>query len=457
MNRFSLTPSTNFCCFVIGYFVSLGLIAQTSLAQLRQPNAANGKTLFIQTWHPNTPGQDKSDGLGPFFNAVSCAQCHHQAGVGGGGNNDANVQLLTVLPGKRNRNGQLRLDQNELERMFDSIQRLRRPFFPSNSIVLHRQSTSPRHFEFQKELVSFRVPEETTEVDEQRIFKQKQLEMLNDVAVYRKRKFGKSPHTIQITRRNTPPLFGTGLIESIPGNSIRKIAAKQRKSNVYVKGIVSELPDGTIGKFGWRGQKSSLQEFTLQACEDELGLDVSQEQLEDITAFIRILPKPPEPIPNNSRLAKRVIRGKQIFSEIRCNVCHVENVDSVHGVYSDFLMHDMGEVLADAAGVIRQRSSSTSIGGYFGPSETTPNNKFLIGNPRLWQTPPLWGIGNSAPYLHDGRADNLHRAIMFHGGEARDSARRYRLLPDEHKKRLLDFLENLGEKNKHQRFSHGGW
>ena len=60
-----------------------------------------------------------------------------------------------------------------------------------------------------------------------------------------------------------------------------------------------------------------------------------------------------------------------------------------------------------------------------------------------WRTPPLWGLRESAPYLHDGRAPTIEQAILLHGGEAAASAQRYRGLSPRERGQLERFLLSL--------------
>jgi CxxC motif-containing protein (DUF1111 family) len=62
---------------------------------------------------------------------------------------------------------------------------------------------------------------------------------------------------------------------------------------------------------------------------------------------------------------------------------------------------------------------------------------------REWRTPPLWGVADSAPYLHDGRAATLNEAISLHGGEALAAKDRYFHLPDEDRRAVVEFLSCL--------------
>ncbi len=99
----------------------------------------------------------------------------------------------------------------------------------------------------------------------------------------------------------------------------------------------------------------------------------------------------------------------------------------------------MGSELADASHSIKIKTQSV-----FGRTE----QEFEIKNPQRWQTPPLWGAALSAPYMHDGRSDSFHDAILVHGGEAASSVDKYQRLAPLDRKLLLEFLQALGDDSK---------
>ncbi|MBK8018788.1 MAG: c-type cytochrome [Betaproteobacteria bacterium] len=132
-----------------------------------------------------------------------------------------------------------------------------------------------------------------------------------------------------------------------------------------------------------------------------------------------------------------VQRGETIFGEAGCSTCHTPQMKTAQEFpplpalagqtfhpYTDLLLHDMGEGLADG------------------------RPDFEAGG-RDWRTPPLWGIGlsetvNGSPaYLHDGRARNFTEAILWHGGEATESRNTFRSMPSQDRQALLKFLESL--------------
>jgi CxxC motif-containing protein (DUF1111 family) len=117
---------------------------------------------------------------------------------------------------------------------------------------------------------------------------------------------------------------------------------------------------------------------------------------------------------------------------------------NVAGLYSDLLVHDMGpglgaggayyNVPADSSG-----SSSASSTGSLSPT----SSRNAIAGGQEWRTPPLWGVRDSGPYLHDGRATTLEQAIAMHGGEGDDSAQAFAALESKEKAMLIAFLKTL--------------
>jgi CxxC motif-containing protein (DUF1111 family) len=111
------------------------------------------------------------------------------------------------------------------------------------------------------------------------------------------------------------------------------------------------------------------------------------------------------------------------------------------GIYSDLLLHDMGIDLEASSGY-RQ----TDCNGLTPPAPPIPNEKFAASQqptPAEWRTAPLWGVADSAPYLHDGRAATLEAAIEQHAGEAASAAARYNSLPADQQQAVLAFLKTL--------------
>ena len=147
--------------------------------------------------------------------------------------------------------------------------------------------------------------------------------------------------------------------------------------------------------------------------------------------FVRLLAPPPR-----GEITPAVLRGERHFDAIGCTQCHVptmktgpspiEALNRVNAhLYSDLLLHDMGEELAD-------NRPDVSAGG------------------REWRTPPLWGtrlvaevLGGTPFFLHDGRATTLEAAIRAHGGEAQQSKEEFLKLSNAERQALIAFLESL--------------
>jgi CxxC motif-containing protein (DUF1111 family) len=265
---------------------------------------------------------------------------------------------------------------------------------------------------------------------------------------------------LRLSQRKTPALFGAGLIDSIPYREILANERRQRLRQTSAKadealpiGRALHLRDGLVGKFGWKAQTPTLADFVQAACANELGLgnpsraqpaplgqpsyqpvglDLTLHQCNQITAFVASLPRPVERLPADPALRDSAVAGKTLFSNTGCADCHTPNLGSVEGLYSDLLLHKMGQDLSGAGstyyGTPRQLQNVASA--------ETPG-------PDEWRTPPLWGVADSAPYLHDGRAKTLEDAIRFHGGQAARSKNNFRNLSPEDQGHLLTFLGTL--------------
>lgn len=177
-------------------------------------------------------------------------------------------------------------------------------------------------------------------------------------------------------------------------------------------------------------------------------LDLTEAQCKSLTAFVASLPTPERsrklPLP----MAKDVHKGETLFESVGCAVCHVPDMKPAIGIYSDLLLHDMGPKLADPLTAVPEVNEKTAPGftgsvGYYGSEALPQIAKITTNVMQEWRTPPLWGVADSAPYLHDGRAATLEEAILWHGGEARGSVRKYKRLDRKDRRRIVMFLESL--------------
>lgn len=377
-----------------------------------------GRDLFEHEWKMNDP-KAHGDGLGPVFNARSCAACHFQGGVGGGGDNKHNVATFEVHPGKS------------------------RPAVECG--VVHKFAVE-RNFKESSKLLAERFP---------------MVRGLNRVV---------NGCTISVpdfnpVRQdsiNSTALFGAGWIDRI---SSKAIAHNQFVSTLAVAkndfsldfsavqpGRARILPDGRIGKFGWKAQFATLEEFVASACAVEIGLgtpshpqakpfgmpnypdcdsDLDGKQFAALVAFVDTLPRPQICTPIDSAEAARAERGAALFRSVGCAVCHVPDLGGVEGIYSDLLLHR-----------IHHRDGDGTGDGYLPPIPDVP---FPSRHPAPdeWKTPPLWGVADSAPYLHDGSASTLDAAIQRHRGTATPVTTAFNKLAQEDRKAVIAFLKTL--------------
>lgn len=326
----------------------------------------DGFELFTRTWIPHDPLSPDGDGLGPYFNEDSCADCHALAGPGGAGPASVNVHLFVANDGS-----------TELE---------------------HRHK-----------------PESSgaggTELDPAM------------AAVVRANRFNLA------VQRNAPALFGAALIDAIEPSVFEEVAASQPEE---IQGTFRYDTKGRIGRFGWRGQTASLAEFVEGACAGELGLqtpritqpgtpgpglDMDEQMLAELVNFVRSLPAP------RPAASAEEDPGAALFEDVGCADCHVRDLGGVEGLYSDLLNHDLGPALEDRAKGYYHEEKPLRVTG--------------------WKTAPLWGLRDSAPYLHDGRADTIKEAILAHDGQGSASRQAFQQLSPDARLSLLRFLESL--------------
>jgi hypothetical protein len=291
-------------------------------------------------------------------------------------------------------------------------------------------------------------------------------------------------NAFEIAQRNTPALWGLGVIEDFRqrgGDDIRRRNAQdQNRKYPEITGRVPRSGSQAEAWYGSRGQVQTLHQFNLIACSNELGLevpgvqqpespvepsgfrehkmnevklDLTNDQCRALTQFVANLPRPEQQIPEDPELARRIQQGEQVFVRARCDGCHTRDLGWVTGIHSDMMLHDMGRLLCDEAKAIPEFQKGEVIpsgqvdveywGGVAGGNIFVPPKVVDSNCECEWRTPPLWGCADSAPYLHDGRAPTLHDAILAHGGEADLSRNVYRSLLQEERDLLLEYLGTL--------------
>jgi CxxC motif-containing protein (DUF1111 family) len=265
--------------------------------------------------------------------------------------------------------------------------------------------------------------------------------------------------------RVSPPIVGMGLLEAIPERNILELSDEADANGDGISGRARLLDDPEtgvvrLGRFGWKAGQASVKHQVAGALRTDMGVltsvyptpdcgalqtscgeagpEYSDRDLADATAYVSLLAVRAQ----RDWAATDVLHGKDVFISAGCAGCHVPTFETssfaphaelrsqiIHP-YTDLLLHDMGDGLADTL------PEGTRAGG---------------GNAsqREWRTAPLWGIGFTAAtageesYLHDGRARNLTEAIAWHGGEGEASKQAFQALNAEDKAALLAFLKSL--------------
>ena len=257
-----------------------------------------------------------------------------------------------------------------------------------------------------------------------------------------------------------PPVFGLGLIEAVPESTILSFADEDDTNGDGISGKPNYVWNGytqkmELGRFGLKANAPSLQIQVAGAYQQDMGVSsyvfatessIGQSQgdgykddpeipdslMNSVAFYVRTLAVPAR----RNVTDANVVEGEKIFTQINCVACHKPTVytgvntnlptlsnQRIHP-YADFLLHDMGDGLADGRPDFR-------------------------ANGQEWRTATLWGIGlfpktnGTAFYLHDGRARTLEEAILWHGGEAEQAKQKFVQLTTTERKSLISFLKSL--------------
>jgi CxxC motif-containing protein (DUF1111 family) len=379
-------------------------------AQTRQA----GHELFLHEWTPHD-ARSHGDGLGPVFNARSCVACHFQGGVGGAGDNRHNVTSYEVHPNLREKYLQTGL--------------------------VHAFAVDDAYAE-------------TEQLLKQRFPVIKGGDRVVGGCTVRFEDFD----PVHTSSTNSIALFGDGLIDRISDSILRMNYAKASWGQIRqeIRGNMQTigpgrpriLDDGRIGKFGWKSQFATLEEFVAAACANELGLgnplveqakslgsdhtaeqpDLTRRELVQLVSFVDALPAPVQVMPFGDKERARAVRGESLFTSIGCAVCHTPSLGSAVGLYSDLLLHSLTSKEGD---------------GYRHEIQVEVPLPDTHPTPDEWRTAPLWGVADSAPYFHDGASPTLQDAIARHAGDARVVKKAYLNMSAADREAILAFLETL--------------
>ena len=254
--------------------------------------------------------------------------------------------------------------------------------------------------------------------------------------------------------RMSQQLIGLGLLEAIPEESLESLADPDDDDGDGISGRVQvvvdpETGEDRVGRFTHKAGQASVRHQIAAALNTDMGVtspvylttdaghtdavpDLDEDELQEMTRYISLLGVGARRDFEN----ETALQGETLFSTAGCADCHTPTMvtGSFHPMaelrnqtihpYTDLLLHDMGDGLADNVGEGRASGAE-------------------------WRTPPLWNIGLTAGvsggegYLHDGRARTLEEAILWHGGEATAAKEAFRLMSASDRAALVSFLKSL--------------
>ncbi len=374
-------------------------------------------------------------GLGPIFNNVSCGSCHVSDGRGkvpGMGETAANMLFRISLPGMGEHGNPV-----PVPGYGDQIQTRSVLNIPKEADVTI--SYSEQSFTFgDGSVYSVRFPTYTVN---------------NPYISY--------PAGVLLSPRVAAPVFGLGLLEAISDADVLANADPNDANGDGISGIPNYVWDvvhqkKVMGRFGWKANQPAILQQVAAAYNGDMGItnsifpkessdgqtqfdskpgyhyELTDSLLESTSLYIRTLAVPARRNVNDLL----VMQGKALFLSVGCAKCHIADMRTAVNVsfpqlsnqlihpYTDLLLHDMGDGLAD-------------------------NRPDFLASGAEWRTPPLWGIGltqkvnGHTNFLHDGRARSLMEAILWHDGEGLSSKNKVKNLSKKDRDALIAFVGSL--------------
>ena len=427
-----------------------------------------GNSFFKRNWVEAPASTTARDGLGPHFIARSCAGCHTMDGRGAppdwpktlGKEPENTVALLMRLsvPGAAQPHAGVVPEPRYGDQFNNAaVQGVR----PEGRVEI-RSQPMPGRF-----------------ADGTRYTLHKPIYQLTDLA------YGPMAPDVMISPRIAPQMIGMGLLEAIPVAEILANARGQAASGGPIKGQPNRVWDAfaqkeLIGRFGWKANVASVAHQSAGAFLGDMGIttsvfpdeactpsqkdclaaphgggkaraktgivpaaqaakappEIDDDTFAQVVFYTATIAPPARRKPNDPQ----VLRGQALFAQAQCAACHRPSYTTgeplfphlstsrVSGQriwpYTDLLLHDMGEDLADGR----------------------PD---FLANGRQWKTPPLWGIGlfkdvnGHQRLLHDGRANGVLEAVLWHGGEAQGSKEQVLKFNAADRAALVKFVESL--------------
>lgn len=385
-----------------------------------------GNAFFNQGWVVSPASTEARDGLGPLFNARSCSGCHFRDGKGeppdDGDGPFVGLLLQLSVPGP---------DGPVPDPIYGAqLQDQASPDVPVEAL--------PR-VEWSEEAHVY--PDGSP------------YSLIKPTFTIHSPSHGPIATDLMFSPRVAPHMIGLGLLEAIPVERLIELASQGQGRIHWLETEEGKVP----GRFGWKATTPDVMVQSAVAFAGDMGLtsrlrftdDCTETQFDCIDQINGGTPEVTDRILDRVVLysqtvavpARRdaenpdILKGKRIFNDIGCTACHTPSHTTGVGAidelsnqliwpYTDLLLHDMGEGLADGRPV-----------GAASGSE--------------WKTPPLWGLGlmeaaaGHSRYLHDGRARNIEEAILWHGGEADDARLAFMSLERSQRTLVLKFVEDL--------------
>lgn len=398
-----------------------------------------GNSFFNQAWVQAPSSTEAHDGLGPLFNARSCAACHFKDGRGRppleDGEEFLGMLLRLSVPGEGDHGAAVPDPSYGGQLQPFAINGVEPEGRPR---VVYEERTG--HYD-DGEAYELLVPRYEIE----------------DWA------YGDPDEELLISPRVAPTTIGLGLLEAIPAERLRELADTNDEDEDGISGRINRVPEVesgemAVGRFGWKAEQPSVLQqssgaflgdmgittrlFPDQNCsaaEDDCSLamtggdpEMADDVLDKLVLYAELLAVPIRMDWDDAE----VLRGKRLFHDVGCGSCHVgrhetaadakleETRSQIIFPYTDLLLHDMGDELSDER-----------------PSFGAEGNE--------WRTPPLWGLGRYAEVnghdrlLHDGRARGVAEAILWHGGEGEAARDAFRALEAGERAALIRFVESL--------------
>jgi CxxC motif-containing protein (DUF1111 family) len=440
----------------------------SNLTASRKGDFFIGNAFFKQPWVVAPASTDSRDGLGALFNVAACQSCHVKDGRGHApmtSEDDADSLLIRLAMPATTDEERQRLGNSLIEKIVHpmyggQLQDRGIQGVPAEAQVTVTWTDKPVTFA-DGHIETLRAP--TFELTHPG--------------------YGDFDDELMVSPRVALPMIGLGLLEQIPDADIKKQADSEDRNNDGIRGTFNWVMDPqtgktALGRFGWKAGQTKLLTQNQSAFNEDMGLtsrirpnesctplqtaclnattgaddqgdgkspvEVSDEVARFVEFYTRNLAVPHR----RDADSELVLAGKKRFYEIGCQSCHTPRYElpktdddhlEQHGQviypYTDLLLHDMGDDLADR-----------TIAGTLPPKDAQVE---FLANSYQWRTPALWGIGLAqtvdpqATFLHDGRARTLMEAVLWHGGEAQSQQQTVLKLDKQGRAELNAFLKSL--------------